>query len=255
MKIIAITQARIGSTRFPEKILKKIGSKTILDIHLNRVLKSKRISKLIVATTFEKGVSQILDIAKNNNVAYYQGDTNNVLDRYYQAASKENPDFVVRLTSDCPLIDAKLIDEVIDYAVKNDLDYCSNCLIENYPDGQDIEIFKFSALKKTWLKATLPSEKEHVSSYIYKNSTFKGNNIFKAENYCDITESFKNIRLTVDEKPDFVVVEQLVENLGIDATWQEYTNYYIENNIAKLNADIIRNEGYLKSLKKDKEIE
>ena len=255
MRIIAITQARIGSTRFPNKILKKIGNKTILDIHLNRVLKSKRISKLIVATTFEEGVEQILEIANNNNVAYYQGDTNNVLDRYYQAASKENPDFVVRLTSDCPLIDATLIDEVIEYAVKNDLDYCSNCLVENYPDGQDIEIFKFSALKKTWKEAALPSEKEHVSSYIYKNSTFKNNTMFKAKNYSNISENYKNIRLTVDEKPDFEVVKTLVKNLGIDATWQEYTNYYIENNIAKLNANIIRNEGYLKSLKKDKEIE
>lgn len=255
MRIIAITQARIGSTRFPNKILKKIGNKTILDIHLNRVLKSKRISKLIVATTFEEGVEQILEIANNNNVAYYQGDTNNVLDRYYQAASKENPDFVVRLTSDCPLIDATLIDEVIEYAVKNDLDYCSNCLVENYPDGQDIEIFKFSALKKTWKEAALPSEKEHVSSYIYKNSTFKNNTMFKAKNYSNISENYKDIRLTVDEKPDFEVIKQLVDNLGVNASWQEYTNYYIKHNVAKLNANIIRNEGYLKSLKKDKEIE
>jgi spore coat polysaccharide biosynthesis protein SpsF (cytidylyltransferase family) len=255
MKVLAITQARVGSSRLPAKVLKMISNKTILDIHLVRVLKSKKISKLIVATTFEKGVEQILEIANNNNVQYYQGSTDNVLDRYYQAAKIEKPDYVVRLTSDCPLIDAELIDEVINYAISNNLDYCSNCLEENYPDGQDIEIFKFSALKKTWEEAKLPSEKEHVSSYIYKNSTYQGKNIFTANNYSNISENFKSIRLTVDEKPDFEVIKLLVESLGVNLSWKAYTKYYIENDLGELNSNITRNEGYLKSLIKDKEVE
>ena len=252
MKIIAITQARIGSTRFPSKILKTIGNKTLLDIHLNRLNKSKKISKLIVATTFEDGVEQIINIAKRNNASHFQGGVNNVLDRFYQAARTENPDYVVRLTSDCPLIDSELVDKVIEFAIEKDLDYCSNCLEEKYPDGQDIELFKFEALEKTWKEAQLPSEKEHVSSYMYKNSTYMGKEMFTADTY-PAEENYNDVRLTVDEKQDFEVIKELVDHLGIDSTWEEYTEYYIKSGISTINGEIIRNEGYKKSLIKDKE--
>lgn len=144
MKIIAITQARAGSTRLPGKILKKIGEQTLLEIHIERILKSETISQLIVATTTKPDDKLIFDKMSEMGIQSYRGSENDVLDRFYQAVKNEDADYVIRLTSDCPLIDAKLIDKVVRYTIKNDLDYCTNTLLTKYPDGQDIEVFKFT---------------------------------------------------------------------------------------------------------------
>src|SRR6056297_2089320 len=138
MKVIAVTQARIGSTRLPKKILKKVNGKSLLEIHLLRILNSKRIDKVKVATTNEPEVEKIIEVANKVGVAYYQGDIQDVLDRFYQTLKNEKADYVVRLTSDCPLIDPVLIDKIIEFTLDNDLEYCSNTLEETYPDGQDV---------------------------------------------------------------------------------------------------------------------
>ena len=117
MKILAITQARIGSTRLPEKILKTVNDESLLEIHLKRILKSERITKLKVATTTEPDSEKIVKIAKKVGVEIYKGSVDNVLDRFYQTALLEDPDWIVRLTSDCPLIDPGIIDHVIDLAI------------------------------------------------------------------------------------------------------------------------------------------
>ena len=173
-KVIIITQARIGSRRLPSKTTKQIGDETILSIHLKRLQKSKLATKIVVATTFEKKVKEIIEIVNKCKVKYYQGSTVDVLDRYYQAAKIYNPEYIVRVTSDCPLIDPELIDKMIDFTIKNDFDYVSNVFIPNYPDGQDIEIFKFSALTIASQNSTSSLEREHVTPYIIKNSTFNG---------------------------------------------------------------------------------
>jgi spore coat polysaccharide biosynthesis protein SpsF len=146
MEVLAITQARSGSTRLPNKVLKTIGNQTLLDIHLQRILTSKKIDQLLVATTVDELDLRIVEIAKAKDLPFYQGSIANVLDRFYQAAVTFKPKWVVRLTSDCPLIDAELIDSVINYAIEKDVDYCSNTLRPSFPDGMDIEVFKFSAL-------------------------------------------------------------------------------------------------------------
>lgn len=252
MNVIAITQARTGSTRLPNKILKQIEKTSLLEIHLNRVLKAKKIDALIVATTTNSKDIAIVELCEKHNTQVFRGCENDVLDRFYKAANQLNPNYVVRLTSDCPLIDGSLIDELIEYAISNDLDYASNTLEENYPDGQDIEVFKFSALEKAWKKAVLKSEREHVTPYIYNNSTFKGGNVFSAKNYSNTTKSYKDVRLTVDEPKDFSVIELIIGNLGLEKTWQEYAEFYLKTpRIKQLNQHHIRNEGYIKSLKKD----
>ena len=250
MKILAITQARVGSSRLPGKILKKIGNQTLLEIHLRRILKSKRISKLKLATTEEDQVGRIIDIARICQVDYYQGSLNNVLDRFYYTSIQEKPDWVVRLTSDCPLIDAELIDELIDFALANDLDYTSNCLEDAFPDGQDVEVFKFSALEVAWEKATSNVDKEHVTSYIYNNSTVKGGGVFNSM-YFPSERGYSCVRMTVDEAPDFEVIKALVNNLGTEASWREYSSEYLNTDIHKINQGIIRNEGFIKSLRKE----
>lgn len=251
MKIVAVTQARSGSTRLPNKVLKTINGKTLLELHVNRIKQAKLLNQVIIATTVKKEDDVIEQLAKSIDVKCSRGSEENVLDRFYQAVKNENADYIVRLTSDCPLIDPLLIDEVVSIALKKELDYYSNGLIESFPDGQDIEVFKFSVLETAWENAILSSDKEHVTPYIRKNSSFYNKKPFKSDNHLSETD-YKSVRLTVDEPNDFVVIKHVIEALGDDKGWKEYANYYINNEeIKKLNSSIVRNEGYIKSLKND----
>lgn len=248
MKILAITQARIGSTRLPEKIMKKINGETLLEIHLKRILQSRMISKLRVATTTEPDAIQIVDICNNLGIEFYRGSLNNVLERFYLTALPEKPDWVVRLTSDCPLIDPIVIDKVINHAISNNFDYVSNTLQPTYPDGIDVEVFKFSALEKAYSEASHTSELEHVTPYIWKNSSFKGGNLFTSD--CVANENdFSAIRLTVDTMEDFQVIEKLINLLGTDKPWLDYAKKMEDSpEIKQINAQFQRNEGYQKSI-------
>ena len=251
MKILAITQARIGSTRLSEKILKTIQGESLLEIHLKRILKSKLITKLKVATTIEPDADKIVAVCSKLGIDVHKGSVNNVLERFYETASPEKPDWVVRLTSDCPLIDPIEIDRVIQHAITNNLDYVSNALQPTFPDGLDTEAFRFTALERAVKEAKLTSELEHVTPYIWKNSTYKGGNLFTSD--CVINEEdFSGVRLTVDTLEDFQVIEKLVELLGTEKPWLEYVKALQEHpDIRKINEHFTRNEGYEKSINKD----
>ena len=244
MKIITITQARTGSTRFPNKIMNKIEGKTLLDIHVNRIKKAKNNNLIIIATTKKKD-DDIIELEANNlGVHCYRGDEDDVLDRFYKAAKSHNPNYVVRLTSDCPLIDPSLIDEIIEATINSNVDYCSNTLIESYPDGQDVEVFSFNSLKKAWEESVLLSDREHVTPYMKKN--------FKVLNIHSNNMKFNKVRMTVDEPNDFVVIKRLVDKLGLNEKWENYTNLYLnDKTISNTNDSITRNEGYIKSIKND----
>ncbi|WP_205334624.1 cytidylyltransferase domain-containing protein [Flavobacterium fluviale] len=249
--IIVVTQARFNSTRLPGKVLKEVKGKTLLQIHLERIHQCKKVSDIIVATTLNDSDSIIYDKVQEWGFIATRGSEDDVLDRFYQSVKDKSPEWIVRVTSDCPLIDPNLIDEVINFAQVKKVDYCSNVLIENYPDGQDIEVFKFSALEKAWRNAKLLSEREHVTLYIRNNSDFKNGNEFTASNFpCEW--DFSKIRMTVDENNDFELIKILIENLGTNKTWLEYTNYIIDNDLILINNQITRNEGLIKSLKNDK---
>ena len=244
VKIIGITQARVGSTRLPGKVLKSIRGKTLLAYHLENALRSKMVFKWVVATTNEIGVDKIVEIASQVNVQCYKGDINNVLSRFYEAAIIESPDYIVRVTSDCPLLDPKLIDQIITYTIENNLNYCATSL--QYPDGVDVEVFKFSELEEAHKKVSLKSDKEHVTPFIKrKESNSQINNIFPCEG------DFENIRLTVDEYKDFEAIEILVNALGAGLPWNKYVEFIINHPLLFSNQKIIRNEGYLKSLQKE----
>lgn len=247
---ILITQARTGSSRLPAKVLKEIRGQSLLQIHLERLRKCTEVSEIIVATTINQADSIIFDKAIEWGFSASRGSEADVLDRFYQAVKFKKADWIVRVTSDCPLIDPVLVDQVIEFVQKNDKDYGSNGLIENFPDGQDVEVFKFTALEQAWKNAKLLSEREHVTPYIRNNSDYKGGNLFSAINFaCE--SDFSKIRMTVDEMRDFELIEILINELGIEKTWLEYVNYIIEKDLIKVNDKIIRNEGLLKSLKKD----
>ena len=250
LKTVLVTQARSGSTRLPGKVLKEVGGKSLLQIHLERLRKCTKISEIIVATTAKEEDKIIYNHAIEWGFNASRGSELDVLDRFYQAVKDKNADWIVRVTSDCPLIDAVLVDEVINFVQEKDVDYGSNGLTEQFPDGQDIEVFKFSALEIAWKNAKLKSEREHVTPYIRNNADNNGDDLFITINYpCE--KDYSKIRMTVDEPRDFDLIELLINNLGIDKTWLEYTNYIIENNLTKINDQIIRNEGLLKSLKED----
>ena len=254
MKILAITQARYGSTRLPAKILKEVNGMTLLEIHLRRILQSRLVSKLKVATTDEDGAKYIVDVANKLGVDSYRGSVNDVLDRFYQTAISEKPDYVVRVTSDCPLIDPSIIDLVVKTCIDSDYDYVSNVLEPTYPDGMDVEVFKFQSLEKAWREATLKSDREHVTPYIWRNSSVKGGVLFKSYNVSSSVDNSK-LRITVDTPDDFEVVKSLVENLGIERKCDEYVSFLNSHrDIGKMNQQYSRNEGYEKSLKEDKNI-
>ena len=254
MIVIAITQARMTSSRLPGKILMEIEGKSLLEIHLGRISKCSKLNDIVLATTDLQTDDVTEKLGKDLGYKVFRGSENDVLDRFYQTAiSLDNkPDYIVRLTADCPLIDSELVDEIIEYTIRKDLDYCSNCLDPKYPDGQDVEVFKFESLQKAWEKAKLPSEREHVTPYIWKNSSFMSGSLFKSENYSDYSEDYSHIRMTVDEDKDFQVVNQLIKNLGINNTWLEYANFLKRDNYTKsLNSNFARNEGYEKSIMKE----
>jgi len=180
------------------------------------------------------------------------GSLVNVLERFYLTALPESPDWVVRLTSDCPLIDPEVIDHVINSAVARNFDYVSNALNPTFPDGIDVEVFKFSALEKAYHEARLTSELEHVTPYIWKNSTHNGGNLFSSDSIINDYD-FSSIRLTVDTIEDFRVIEKLIESLGTDKSWLEYVNFLEDNpEIKQINAQFQRNEGYQKSINHEK---
>lgn len=250
-KVLAITQARTGSTRLPGKVLKNIGDITLLEIHLSRIMQSKLISKLKVATTVEPDADKIVAVANKLGIESFRGSINDVLERFYLTALPEDPEYIVRLTSDCPLVDPLEIDKVIKESIANQYDYASNTLEPTFPDGIDVEVFKFSALKKAYQEANLKSDREHVTPYIWRNSSVNGGKIFKSFSIKN-QEDFSKYRLTVDTQEDFNLIENVIVNLGFNKSWQDYIIYLNQNSeLLNINSKYKRNEGYKESLKKD----
>jgi len=239
----------MSSTRLPGKVLMKVNGNSLLNIHVKRVSKSKLVKKHIIAISNNPSDDILEKYCIENNLNYFRGSEENVLDRFYQIVNKENPDIVVRLTADCPLIDSVIIDKCISLFLSDNVDYLSNTLSLSFPDGLDVEVIAANALKKTWSCAELKSDLEHVTPYIYKNSNFKGGKIFKAINFENENDT-SNYRITVDEFDDFLLIEKLIINLGEDKRWQDYINY-IECNKLFRNLKYKRNEGYDNSLKND----
>lgn len=250
LKIVAITQARVGSSRLPAKVLKDVNGKSLLQLHLERIKKSKLITEFIVATTNEEGSQEIIKIAQSQNFKVYQGSLNYVLERFYFAVKDIAADYVVRLTSDCPLIDSEIIDSVIKTCIDGKYDYVSNTLEPTFPDGLDVEVFTMKALEQAYENASLPSEKEHVTPYIWKNSAFFNKTLFNS--FCfKNSQNYSAIRLTVDEQSDLEFIIELTKKVGFYNNWLDYVQYLQSYKLHPENAHLIRNQGYIKSIKND----
>ena len=248
MKFLAIIQARCGSRRLPNKILKDIEGKPSLLRMLDRVSRSKLIEEIVVATTINDEDVEVVNVVSTNGYKVFVGSCEDVLDRYYQAAKLFKPEYVIRLTADCPLLDWRVIDEAIEF-VDDDIDDLA-MISETFPDGEDVEIVKFSALERAWKEARLSSEREHVTIYI-KNHPEK----FKIRDFINQNGNWGKERWTLDEKEDLEVIRYIYKHFSprTDFSMSEIYEYLQKTPFVRmLNQKYIRNEGLLVSLENDR---
>ena len=204
--IAIITQARINSSRLPNKIFLEVLGKPFLHYHIRRL---KKVGvPIIVATTNNGSEKPIIDFCSNNNIFYYCGSETDVLARYYECAVKYNLTAIIRVTSDCPLIDPDIILKGLNLFLSkadNKTVYVSNALERTYPRGMDFEIFSFDLLKEAYEKAVDPSDREHVTPYIWKNKSSV--HLFHEKNLKDNS----HYRITLDTEEDKNLLTALFE--------------------------------------------
>lgn len=208
MKVVIVVQARTGSKRFPEKVLKKIFNIPIVLLILKRLSFSKEVSAIILATSKKKGDNKLIELVKKNKYLFYRGSEKNVLSRYYNVGKKFNADYVVRVTADCPFINYKIVDRLVKIAKKNRFSYLSNIEPRSYPKGLDVEVIKFSLLKKVFFKSKNPKVLEHVTYSIRKSNSIKKYNL-------KYLRDLSKFNICVDYKNDLKKVRSIYRKYGI----------------------------------------
>lgn len=248
--ILAIIQARVSSTRLPGKVLAKVLDKPLIGYCIERLQQSKRVGKIILATSTEKSDDQLVEYVQTLKVPVFRGSEADVLDRFYQAARPFQPETVIRVTGDCPLFDPAICDHVIDEFLKSKMDHVQTG--PTFAEGVDCEAFSFAALEKAWKEARLQSEREHVTLY-FVNHPDK----FKRMVLKNSTDDSR-YRMVVDEPEDLVVVKAVIEhfygnNKQVKFNTKDVIRFLNSRpDIMTLNSHVIRNEGLQKSLKNDK---
>jgi len=249
MKTLAIIQARMGSTRLPGKVLFDLADKTVLEHIIFRVASSHLVDQVVVATTTNTEDQAIVDLCNRLKVSVVCGSCDDVLDRFFQVITTFNPQHVVRITGDCPIIDPKVVDMMIERHFVANADYTSNGIEETFPDGEDVEVIRSEALKIAHSEANLASDREHVTLYI-RNHPER----FKLESVRYQRDLSKK-RWTLDNQEDYLFIKAIYDQLyskdklfGMDQVLQ-YLNDHPE--LENINAHINRNEGLAKSLKND----
>jgi spore coat polysaccharide biosynthesis protein SpsF len=225
LKVVAIIQPRMNSTRLPGNILYKVMDTELLAYQIERVKRATLIDEIIVATTTNPGDEPIVDLCQKLGIAYYRGSELDVLTRYYEAAAAYRADVIVRLTSDCPVIDPFTIDRVISHYLFHTVhvDYTSNFLNRSYPRGMDTEVFSMEALRIAQHEATLMHDREHVTPYIYTNP-----DKFALESVHYMTIESHH-RWTVDTPEDFQLISKIIESL-----YPTKPNFTLEDMLALL---------------------
>lgn len=216
MKTAAVVQARTSSTRLPLKVLKELpyaSGITVLQQVIRRLKKSKKLDNIIIATTTDSEDDEIIRIVEKEQVGYFRGSKDDVLSRYYLAAEQNNIDHIVRVTSDCPCIDSKVVDAVIEKHLDTNSDFTSNILRRTFPRGLDTEVISFETLRKVHLEAKQAFEREHVCPYIYKTNpqAFKISGFESSEKYFA-----PQIRITIDTEADYTLLCAVFDFLYFD---------------------------------------
>ncbi|MGN0345159.1 MAG: cytidylyltransferase domain-containing protein [Lachnospiraceae bacterium] len=250
MKYLAIIQARCGSSRLPSKVLKDLCGKTALQRVVERVQQSKYVDEVMVATTLNKEDIPIVQLCSGLGVRVFAGNALDVLDRYYQAAKLIKPEYVIRITADCPVFDATLLDDAIE-KMAPESEYMA-AMTETLADGLDLEIIKFDSLKRAWNEAQLASEREHVTMYI-KNNKDK----FVTQNYESPIGNLHDERWTIDEPEDYEFIKNIYDYFykqNKEIFWSREILAYLNSNssVRDINKGFIRNEGLLISQRNDR---
>jgi spore coat polysaccharide biosynthesis protein SpsF (cytidylyltransferase family) len=248
--ILAVVQARMGSTRLPGKVMKLILGTPMLFLQIERVMRARYLDAIVVATTTDEADDIVTRECVRRDVAVYRGSPSDVLDRYVKAARGAKPEAIVRLTGDCPLIDWTVIDLVVQTYRSGRFHYVSNIDPPTYPDGLDVEIVDYEALLIADAEARLASEREHVTPYIRKHpERFSATNV-------SAPADLSALRWTVDEPEDFELIRRIYEGLYPSepafgtADILDYLKLHPE--LMRLNETIVRNSGLLKSVATDK---
>lgn len=226
----------MGSTRLPSKAMKPAAGKPLIGHLLERLSKSEIIDNIILATSDNPNDDKLVQYVSKLGFDVFRGSESDVLDRYYQAAKKYQPEVIVRITGDCPLIDYQVTDQIIKYFLKHDFDYVSNVDPPTFPDGLDTEVFSFQALETAWQEASQQHEREHVTPYIRESGLFKTGNVAN-------DEDLSGERWTVDEPEDFELIKTIIEGLEISKGYyglKEIIDY------KKAHPEIFQNKEYIK---------
>lgn len=248
---VAIIQARTGSTRLPGKVLADILGKPLLQRVIERVKAARTLDELVVATTTLASDDAIVELAQRLGVRSFRGSEEDVLDRFYRCGVKllrlAPDDVIVRVTADCPLLDPTLLDQAVREFETGGYDYVSNTLVPTYPDGLDVEVLSFHTLRVAWLEATLRSDREHVTPFIWRQpDRFRLGELRSA---IDLSA----LRWTVDEPEDLEFVRRVYALIGQDVFPADDVVALLRRfpELSKLNARFTRNEGYAKSVRED----
>ncbi len=251
MDYLVMIQARCGSTRLPNKVLKDLCGKPALQRMIERVQRSRLVDEVMVVTSISENNLPILKLCAEMGVRVGVGSEEDVLDRYYQTAKLIKPKYVIRLTADCPCFDAGLLDMAIEQ-MDESVDYCY-LMGEEFADGLDLEIMKYSALETAWRKADHSFEREHVTQYIGRHPE-----LFTIKGIPSPIGDFSHHRWTVDEPEDFEVVTRIYEHF-IGECHREDFNYrdildFLKDHpeITEINSRFFRNEGLEKSIREDR---
>lgn len=239
MSVLAVVQARMGSSRMPNKVMRPLGGMPMIEFLLRRLSRARRVGRIVLATSRDQRNDPLDAHVRSIGFDVVRGSEADVLDRVHQAAARYRPDHVVRITGDCPLTDPELVDEVVAAYETAGADYATNTNPPTYPDGLDVEVFSFAALEAAAAQATRPFEREHVTPFIRESGRFTTWNVALAE---DLSAE----RWTVDESDDFAVVEAVVDHFAprVDFGWREVLALRrAQPDIFSRNSRISRNEG------------
>jgi spore coat polysaccharide biosynthesis protein SpsF len=235
-RIVAVIQARMGSTRLPGKVLADILGKPMLGWVVERVRASRTVDQVVVATSVKAEDDQIAELCHQQEVECFRGSEDDVLDRYYHAAREYRAQIIVRITSDCPLIDSGVIDKTVLSFLKEEVDYASNSIGRTYPRGLDTEVFTFEALERAHAEARQPYQRSHVTPYFYENPALFRILSVTAE------ADHSAYRWTVDTKEDLAFVRAVYGRLGAEnCSFEEVLRLMKElPRLAELNQGIVQ---------------
>ncbi|MGI2296570.1 cytidylyltransferase domain-containing protein [Paenibacillus sp. GXUN7292] len=218
MNTVAIVQARMTSSRLPGKVLKEVMGKPLIEYLIERLRRVKHLSNIVIATTVNDSDQSIVELCDKLGVDCFRGSEEDVLSRYYKAALHYRAEHIVRITSDCPVIDPEVVDQVISYYFGQKSDYTSNGLVRSFPRGLDTEVFSFKVLEEAHQEAKESFEREHVTPFLYNNR-----DRFSTHNYSYKYDCSYH-RWTVDTQEDFILIQKIIE-----ALYNKKSNFTLED--------------------------